>query len=77
MDVYGYKADGFRAYVKDCKERGFTVDERLEMLDGLYRYFRTYKSKKHSLRWNIERFLLDNGMKKSEKRAIKKNLVRS
>jgi DNA-directed RNA polymerase subunit RPC12/RpoP len=30
MDVYGYKADGFRAYVKDCKERGFTVDERLE-----------------------------------------------
>ena len=54
-----------------------TVDERLEMLDGLYRYFRTYKSKKHSLRWNIERFLLDNGMKKSEIRAIKKNLVRS
>ncbi len=30
MDVYGYKPDGFRAYVSDCKERGFTVDEILE-----------------------------------------------
>ncbi|MBR3147437.1 MAG: tyrosine-protein phosphatase [Eubacterium sp.] len=52
-----------------------TVDERLKMLDSLYRYFRTYRSKEHSLRWNIERFLLDNGMEKREIKAVRKNLV--
>ena len=45
--------------------------KRMRRFDKVYRYMSRYKDSKKSLSYNIEAFLLDNGMKKQEINSIR------
>ena len=52
-----------------------SVAARLKYFDKIYKYYREYKDPERSLKWNVKRFLTDNGMTAEEVSEIKRIML--
>jgi protein tyrosine/serine phosphatase len=52
------------------------IKKRVERFNKLYNYMKKYSDPKRSLQYNVERYLLDNGMTKKELHTIKKVMLK-